>query len=185
MADFPELSRAIETTLKNVSLFVCNIEPFQDVLARNPDFEDCIGNINVEQLTLIRAAAKSYKDIAIIVEPIDYKSVEEEIAKYGATTLALRRKLAVKAFAYVAAYDIAIANWIAEQSGIGAPHWRAVSASLIETLRYGENPHQSAAFYKTPEKEFGVATARQIQGKQLSYNNIDDTDAAFFSRRAI
>ena len=97
----------------------------------------------------------------------------------GATTLALRRKLAAKAYARTAAYDAAISNWFADQLADPAPRIRAIGGSLIEPLRYGENPHQSAAFYRTPELRPGVATARQLQGKQLSYNNINDTDAAF------
>ena len=95
------------------------------------------------------------------------------------TTLALRRRLAAKAYARTAAYDAAISNWFARELGDDAPDYRAVGGRLIEKLRYGENPHQSAAFYRTPDVRFGVATARQAQGKQLSYNNINDTDAAY------
>jgi phosphoribosylaminoimidazolecarboxamide formyltransferase/IMP cyclohydrolase len=95
------------------------------------------------------------------------------------TTLALRRRLAAKAFARTAVYDAAIANWFAREAGEAAPDFRALGGRLLEKLRYGENPHQSAAFYRTPEQRFGVATARQLQGKPLSYNNINDTDAAY------
>ncbi len=97
----------------------------------------------------------------------------------GATTLALRKKLAAKAYARTAAYDAAISNWFANELGDTAPAYRAFGGKLAEALRYGENPHQSAAFYRTPEQRSGVATARQVQGKQLSYNNINDTDAAY------
>ena len=97
----------------------------------------------------------------------------------GATTLALRRQLAAKAYARTAAYDAAIANWFAGELGDAAPSFRAFGGRLVEALRYGENPHQTAAFYRTPEARSGVATARQVQGKQLSYNNINDTDAAY------
>jgi phosphoribosylaminoimidazolecarboxamide formyltransferase / IMP cyclohydrolase len=95
------------------------------------------------------------------------------------TTLALRRRLAAKAYARTAAYDAAIANWFARELGEIAPDYRAFGGRLIEKLRYGENPHQAAAFYRTPDARFGVSTGRQVQGKQLSYNNINDTDAAF------
>ncbi len=97
----------------------------------------------------------------------------------GATTLALRRRLAAKAYARTAAYDAAIANWFAATIKEDAPDFRAFGGRLAEALRYGENPHQTAAFYRTPDVRAGVATARQLQGKQLSYNNINDTDAAY------
>jgi phosphoribosylaminoimidazolecarboxamide formyltransferase/IMP cyclohydrolase len=105
--------------------------------------------------------------------------VLDELAKLGGTTLSLRRRLAAKAYARTAAYDAAISNWFAGQLGEDAPDYRALGGKLIEKLRYGENPHQSASFYRTPETRFGVSTARQAQGKQLSYNNINDTDAAY------
>jgi phosphoribosylaminoimidazolecarboxamide formyltransferase/IMP cyclohydrolase len=91
----------------------------------------------------------------------------------------LRRRLAAKAYGRTAAYDAAISNWFAREIGDPAPAWRAVGGALAEALRYGENPHQTAAFYRTPEPRFGVASARQVQGKQLSYNNLNDTDAAY------
>ena len=97
----------------------------------------------------------------------------------GATTLALRKKLAAKAYARTASYDAAISNWFAKELDDPAPAFRAFGGKLAEALRYGENPHQSAAFYRSPEQRAGVATARQVQGKQLSYNNINDTDAAY------
>jgi phosphoribosylaminoimidazolecarboxamide formyltransferase/IMP cyclohydrolase len=106
--------------------------------------------------------------------------VLEELGRHGGrTSLALRKRLAAKAFARTAAYDAAIANWLAGELGERAPAYRTFGGRLIEALRYGENPHQSAAFYRTPDARFGVATARQAQGKQLSYNNINDTDAAY------
>ncbi len=91
----------------------------------------------------------------------------------------MRRRLAAKAYARTSAYDAAIANWFADQLKDDAPAWRAFGGKLVEKLRYGENPHQTAAFYKSPERRFGVASARQVQGKELSYNNINDTDAAY------
>ena len=112
--------------------------------------------------------------------PRDYAAVLAELDRHkGMTTLALRQRLAAKAYARTAVYDAAIANWFARELGEDAPHYRAIGGALVERLRYGENPHQSAAFYRTPETRAGVATARQVQGKQLSYNNINDTDAAY------
>ena len=95
------------------------------------------------------------------------------------TEEALRKRFAAKAYARTAVYDAAISNWFAQQLGDTVPTFRAVGGKLVEALRYGENPHQNAAFYRTPDQRFGVSTARQVQGKQLSYNNINDTDAAY------
>jgi phosphoribosylaminoimidazolecarboxamide formyltransferase/IMP cyclohydrolase len=129
---------------------------------------------------MIRAAAKNHDDVAVVVEPDDYQAVLDELAAHkGATTLALRRRLAAKAYARTAAYDAAISNWFAGVLKNDAPEFRAFGGRLIQPLRYGENPHQTAAFYKTPDRRPGVATARQVQGRELSYNNINDTDAAY------
>ena len=105
--------------------------------------------------------------------------LDELAANKGATTLTLRRRLAAKAYARTAAYDAAISNWFADELKTDAPDFRAFGGRLIQALRYGENPHQTAAFYRTPDQRPGVATARQLQGKELSYNNINDTDAAY------
>ena len=129
---------------------------------------------------MIRAAAKNHADVTVVVEPADYAKVLAELAAHnGTTTLELRQKLAAKAYARTAAYDAAISNWFADTLHDSAPDYRAFGGKLIQPLRYGENPHQSAAFYRAPGERFGVATARQLQGKELSYNNINDTDAAY------
>jgi len=129
---------------------------------------------------MIRAAAKNHDDVAVVVEAEDYKAVLDELAaNNGSTTLKLRRRLAAKAYARTGAYDAAISNWFNRQLEIDAPDFRAFGGRLIQSLRYGENPHQTAAFYATPAKRPGVSTARQLQGKELSYNNINDTDAAY------
>ncbi|HYF53847.1 MAG TPA: bifunctional phosphoribosylaminoimidazolecarboxamide formyltransferase/IMP cyclohydrolase, partial [Salinarimonas sp.] len=110
----------------------------------------------------------------------DYAAVLDDLSAYdGSVTWTLRRRLAQKAYARTAAYDAAISNWFAAELGEATPPFRALGGAIAEVMRYGENPHQSAAFYRTPENRPGVATARQVQGKQLSYNNINDTDAAF------
>jgi len=166
--------------IRPIDLLAVNLYPFEETVARGADFDECIENIDIGGPAMIRAAAKNHADVAVVVEPTDYAAVLEEFANYGGmTTLALRRRLAAKAYARTAAYDAAIANWFANEIGDIAPDHRAVGGRLIEELRYGENPHQTAAFYRTPEARFGVATARQAQGKQLSYNNINDTDAAY------
>jgi phosphoribosylaminoimidazolecarboxamide formyltransferase/IMP cyclohydrolase len=166
--------------IAQIDLLVVNLYPFEETVAKNASYEDCIENIDIGGPAMIRAASKNHDDVTVVVEPSDYQSVLDELAtNNGATTLTLRRRLAAKAYARTAAYDAAISNWFAEQLKTEAPDFRAVGGKLIEALRYGENPHQTAAFYRTPELRPGVASARQLQGKQLSYNNINDTDAAY------
>jgi phosphoribosylaminoimidazolecarboxamide formyltransferase/IMP cyclohydrolase len=163
-----------------IDLVVVNLYPFEETVARGGGFDDCIENIDIGGPAMIRAAAKNHRDVAVVVEPADYSALLEEFAQHGGmTTLELRRRLAAKAYARTAAYDSAIGNWFADKLGNLAPDYRSFGGRLIEELRYGENPHQSAAFYRTPDLRSGVATARQAQGKQLSYNNINDTDAAY------
>ncbi len=163
-----------------IDLLVVNLYPFEATVAKGASEEDCIENIDIGGPAMIRAAAKNHGDVAVVVEAADYKAVLDDLAaNNGATSLDLRRRLAAKAYARTAAYDAAISNWFAERLDTPAPDFRAIGGRLIEALRYGENPHQSAAFYRTDVARPGVATARQVQGKQLSYNNINDTDAAY------
>jgi phosphoribosylaminoimidazolecarboxamide formyltransferase/IMP cyclohydrolase len=163
-----------------IDLLVVNLYPFEATVAKGAGFDECVENIDIGGPAMIRAAAKNHADVTVVVEPDDYQTLLEELSRHGgATTLELRKRLAGKAYARTAAYDAAISNWFAEQLNDKAPAFRAIGGRLAEALRYGENPHQSAAFYRTPEQRFGVATARQVQGKQLSYNNINDTDAAY------
>jgi phosphoribosylaminoimidazolecarboxamide formyltransferase / IMP cyclohydrolase len=179
--DNPQHAEAMRAhDIRPIDILVVNLYPFEDTVARGADFEDCIENIDIGGPAMIRAAAKNHGDVAVVVDASDYAAVLDELTRHrGMTTLALRRRLAAKAYARTAAYDAAIANWFARELNETAPDYRSVGGRLIEKLRYGENPHQSAAFYRTPDARFGVATARQLQGKQLSYNNINDTDAAF------
>ena len=166
--------------IRPIDLLVVNLYPFEQTVAKRAPFDDCVENIDIGGPAMIRAAAKNHADVAVVVEPADYAAVLAELAAHdGATTLGLRKKLAAKAYARTAAYDAAISNWFAGELGDPAPDFRAFGGRLVEALRYGENPHQAAAFYRTPEARAGVATARQTQGKQLSYNNINDTDAAY------
>jgi phosphoribosylaminoimidazolecarboxamide formyltransferase/IMP cyclohydrolase len=163
-----------------IDLLVVNLYPFEATVDKGAGFGECIENIDIGGPAMIRAAAKNHDDVAVVVEAADYQAVLDELAAHqGATTLALRRRLAAKAYARTAAYDAAISNWFARELKIEAPDFRAFGGRLIQALRYGENPHQTAAFYRTPDKRPGVSTARQMQGKELSYNNINDTDAAY------
>src|SRR5476651_1055104 len=166
--------------IKPIDLLVVNLYPFEATVAKGAAFDDCIENIDIGGPAMIRAAAKNHADVAVVVEPADYGKVLDELAQHsGMTSLELRAKLAAKAYARTAAYDAAISNWFAATLHDNAPDYRAFGGKLAEALRYGENPHQAAAFYRTPVERFGVASARQLQGKQLSYNNINDTDAAY------
>jgi phosphoribosylaminoimidazolecarboxamide formyltransferase/IMP cyclohydrolase len=163
-----------------IDLLVVNLYPFEATVAKGASFDDCIENIDIGGPAMIRAAAKNHADVTVIVDHADYAAVLEELkANRGATTLPLRKKLAAKAYARTAAYDAAISIWFAETLNDAAPDYRAFGGRLAEALRYGENPHQSAAFYRSGPARPGVATARQVQGKQLSYNNLNDTDAAY------
>ena len=163
-----------------IDLLVVNLYPFEATVDKGADFEECIENIDIGGPAMIRAAAKNHNDVAVVVDASDYRSVLDELkANQGATTLHLRRRLAAKAYARTAAYDAAISNWFASELSTEAPDFRAFGGRLIQALRYGENPHQKAAFYRLPDRRPGVSTLLQLQGKELSYNNINDTDAAF------
>jgi len=179
--DNAEHARAMtDHDIDPIDLLVVNLYPFEATVDKGAPYEDCIENIDIGGPAMIRAAAKNHDDVAVVVEASDYSAVLDELAaNNGATTLTLRRRLAAKAYARTAAYDAAISNWFAVQLKDNAPDYRAFGGRLVQSLRYGENPHQTAAFYRTPDHRFGVATARQVQGKELSYNNINDTDAAY------
>lgn len=163
-----------------IDLLVVNLYPFEETVAKGAAYDDCVENIDVGGPAMIRGASKNHDSVTVIVEAADYQRVLDAMSTNGgATTLALRRDLAAKAFARTAAYDAAISTWFADQNKTEAPEWRAFGGRLGQALRYGENPHQSAAMYISDCHRFGVATAKQVQGKELSYNNINDTDAAF------
>src|SRR4051794_18993538 len=178
--DDAHLASMKEHGIAPIDLLVVNLYPFEATVAKGAAYDDCIENIDIGGPAMIRAAAKNHNDVAVIVDADDYSRVLGELDVHGgAVTLALRKSLAQKAYARTAAYDAAISNWFANELGENAPAYRAFGGRLAEALRYGENPHQTAAFYRTSEQRSGVATARQVQGKQLSYNNINDTDAAY------
>ncbi len=163
-----------------IALLVVNLYPFEATVAAGADYLTAVENIDIGGPAMIRAGAKNHAWVAVAVEPADYDSVLAELgAEGGSTTYALRRRLAAKAFARTAAYDAAVSAWFAGATGEAFPAWRSFAGKLGSRLRYGENPHQSAALYLTGDRRPGVATARQVQGKELSYNNINDTDAAY------
>ncbi len=169
-----------EHGIQPIDLLIVNLYPFAATVAKGAGFDECIENIDIGGPALIRAAAKNHAFVTVIVDPADYPAlIEAMTAGADATTAALRRRLAAKAYAHTGAYDAAIARWFAGVEGETFPQHLTIAASLRQTMRYGENPHQAAAFYATADARPGVATARQVQGKELSYNNLADTDAAF------
>ncbi len=161
-----------------IDLLVSNLYPFEQTVAGGAGFADCVEQIDIGGPAMIRAAAKNHDFVAVMTDPAQYQAVLADLAGHGGTRLATRRRLAAAAFARTAAYDAAIASWFAQSEGEAFPPRLAFAGKLRETLRYGENPHQRAAFYATGEARPGVATAVQVQGKELSYNNFADTDAA-------
>jgi len=165
--------------IAEIDLLVCNLYPFAATVVSGAGREACIENIDIGGPALIRAAAKNHEFVTVVADPADYAAVLGELAASGGIGLDLRRHLARKAYALTAAYDAAIASWFARDEGVAFPETLVVSGRLAEETRYGENPHQRAALYRTDEKRPGVASARQVQGKELSYNNYGDTDAAF------
>jgi phosphoribosylaminoimidazolecarboxamide formyltransferase / IMP cyclohydrolase len=176
--DVPEhVAQMAQHGIAPIDLVAVNLYPFEATVAHGAADDECIENIDIGGPALIRAAAKNHDFVAVLTEPDQYDAVLDEIAQHGGTTRTLRRRLAGEAYARTASYDAAIAAWFAEQRGQAFPRRFAIAGMLRQTLRYGENPHQSAAFYVTGDRP-GVATALQMQGKELSYNNLADTDAA-------
>ena len=177
--DRPEhLAQMRQHGIEPIDLVVVNLYPFEATVARGAGEAECVENIDIGGPALLRAAAKNHDFVAVLTEPGQYEGVLDEIAAHGGTSLATRRRLAGVAYARTAAYDAAIAAWFAERGGERFPEHMTVAGTLRQTLRYGENPHQQAAFYVNASRP-GVATATQVQGKALSYNTLNDTDAAF------
>ena len=173
-------SAQAEHGITNIDLLAVNLYSFEETVAKGGDFKTCIENIDIGGPAMIRAGAKNHAAVTVIVDPQDYGRVLEDMAAQGgATSSAFRRELAQKAFARTAAYDAAISQWFAHQLGQTTPPITSFSGALAQSLRYGENPHQWAAFYRDGSTRPGVASARQVQGKELSYNNLNDTDAAY------
>jgi phosphoribosylaminoimidazolecarboxamide formyltransferase / IMP cyclohydrolase len=162
-----------------IDLVVVNLYPFAAAVARGAPDDECLETIDIGGPSLIRGAAKNHDFVTVVTDPADYDMVIGEMnALQGATSHALRRTLAARAFAHTAAYDAAIAQWFQRAAGEIFPETLVLAARRAQFLRYGENPHQQAALYVAPGGRPGVASARQIQGKDLSYNNLNDTDAA-------
>ena len=180
LRDNPEHTAAMAAhAIAPIDLVVVNLYPFEETVAKGADYAEVIENIDIGGPAMIRSAAKNHGDVAVVVDTTEYDAVLADLDAHGGhTTYALRQRLAQIAYARTASYDTAISTWMASQVD-GAPRRRSFAGVLAQELRYGENPHQSAAFYIDGSARPGVATATQAQGKALSYNNINDTDAAF------
>jgi len=161
-----------------IDLLVSNLYPFEATIASGADYDTVIENIDIGGPAMIRSAAKNHAYVTVVVDPADYEVVLAAI-QAGGVPYQLRQKLAAKAYARTAAYDAVISGWFAKTLDYNDVPYRSFAGTLSEVMRYGENPHQWAAFYKTGDQRPGVATATQLQGKSLSYNNLNDTDAAF------
>lgn len=169
-----------EHGIGEIDLLVVNLYPFEAALKRGAAYDEMIENIDIGGPAMIRAAAKNHAFVNTVVDVEDYGVLLEELDQNdGQTSFVFRQWLAQNAYARTAAYDAAVSNWMAGAIGLEAPRRRAFAGQIAQTLRYGENPHQDAAFYTDGSDRVGVATAQQLQGKELSYNNINDTDAAF------
>jgi phosphoribosylaminoimidazolecarboxamide formyltransferase/IMP cyclohydrolase len=163
-----------------IDLLVVNLYPFEATVAGGANYDDAIENIDIGGPAMIRAAAKNHGFVSVVTDPEDYAALLVELDMHqGQTTRVFRQRLAQTAYARTAAYDTAVSTWFAAAIDMPAPRRRSFAGTLAQTLRYGENPHQSAAFYTDGSNRAGVSSATQHQGKELSYNNINDTDAAF------
>ncbi|MGP6087015.1 bifunctional phosphoribosylaminoimidazolecarboxamide formyltransferase/IMP cyclohydrolase [Antarctobacter jejuensis] len=163
-----------------IDLLVVNLYPFEAALARGAEYDEMIENIDIGGPAMIRAAAKNHAFVTTIVDVEDYAALLAELdANDGQTSMEFRQRQAQIAYARTGAYDAAVSTWMAAAIGESTPRRRVFAGELSQSLRYGENPHQNAAFYTDGSNRPGVATAEQLQGKELSYNNINDTDAAF------
>ncbi|MBD8066507.1 bifunctional phosphoribosylaminoimidazolecarboxamide formyltransferase/IMP cyclohydrolase [Devosia sp. PTR5] len=161
-----------------IDLVAVNLYPFEKTVASGASYDEIIENIDIGGPAMVRSAAKNHAFVTVVVDPADYPAVLDAI-RQGGVPYALRQRLAAKAYARTAAYDSAISAWFARELQFDEIGYRSFAGTLREVMRYGENPHQWAAFYTTGEDRPGIATTQQVQGKTLSYNNINDTDAAF------
>ena len=164
-----------------IDLLVVSLYPFEAAVWGGEEAAVCVENIDIGGPAMIRSAAKNHDAVTVVVDPADYDGIAAEISTEGGVTAEARQWLAAKAFARTAAYDSMVAGWLAERAGagVGTFPWYSIGGPRRTPLRYGENPHQQAALFATGMAEPGVAHARQLQGKALSFNNLNDADAAF------
>ena len=177
-----DLSAHVDALKQNgiefIDMVCVNLYPFRETIAKpNVSMEDAVENIDIGGPSMLRSAAKNFKDVTVVCDPKDYQQVLDEIRTDGNTRPETRLQLSAKAFTHTALYDSCIAAYMREKAGLDEKLF--VDADIVQTLRYGENPHQSAKFFRNPQKvSFSLAHARQLNGKELSYNNIQDANAA-------
>lgn len=178
--DNPEHVKQInELGIQYIDLVCVNLYPFKEtVLKLGVSHEEIIENIDIGGPSMLRSASKNYRYIPVICDPNDYDTVLNELREHGETSLETREKLAAKVFRHTASYDTMIASYLTEKTGEKYPEKFTLTFDKVQDLRYGENPHQSAAFYKGMNPQYSLANAKQLHGKELSYNNIQDGNAA-------
>lgn len=162
-----------------IDLVCVNLYPFKQTLKKpNVTHEEIIENIDIGGPSMLRSASKNYRFIPVVVDPSDYDRILRELKEHGETSPKTRERLAAKVFRHTAAYDTIIAQYLTQRSGERYPENFTLTYEKVQDLRYGENPHQSAAFYKGNDPQYSLANAKQLHGKELSYNNIQDGNAA-------
>ena len=169
-----------DNDIQAIDIVIVNLYPFVDTVASGADFDTCIENIDIGGPSMVRSCAKNHKHTTIVTNPDQYATVVSEMDQNnGSTTLETRREFALAAFAHTAEYDSHIANWFSKELQEEYPTKLFSVGTLKQVLRYGENPHQKAAVYSTDDKAISITNAKQLQGKELSYNNLNDADGAF------
>ncbi|WP_044641100.1 bifunctional phosphoribosylaminoimidazolecarboxamide formyltransferase/IMP cyclohydrolase [Risungbinella massiliensis] len=179
--DFPSHRQQLEENeITPIDLVVVNLYPFQQTIEKEDvAYAEAIENIDIGGPSMLRSAAKNHRYVTVVVDPADYDVILAQIEELGGTADKLRQVLSAKAFSHTAAYDAIISQYMNQQAGIEYPAQHTVTFNLAQTLRYGENPHQKAAYYQSPTPAAGtLAAAKQLHGKELSYNNLQDADAA-------
>jgi phosphoribosylaminoimidazolecarboxamide formyltransferase/IMP cyclohydrolase len=180
LRDNAEHRQAMEAhDIAPIDILVVNLYPFEKTLLGGGDFGECVENIDIGGPAMVRAAAKNHQFVSVVTDPADYDVVANELENNGSVSIETNRRLAAKAYAMTAAYDSAISGWLHGEIGEAFPRQFSVAGTMIGTLRYGENPHQRAAYYRAGATRPGVVSATLAQGKALSYNNLNDTDAAY------
>ncbi|WP_419900930.1 bifunctional phosphoribosylaminoimidazolecarboxamide formyltransferase/IMP cyclohydrolase [[Clostridium] innocuum] len=178
--DNPDHVRQIEELgIQYIDLVCVNLYPFKETVQKpGVSHEEIIENIDIGGPSMLRSASKNYKFIPVLCDPSDYDAVVKELRENGETSLTTREYLAAKVFRHTASYDTMIASYLTERTGEKYPEKFTITFDKVQELRYGENPHQSAAFYKGMDPQYSLANAKQLHGKELSYNNIQDGNAA-------
>ncbi|MDP0492870.1 MAG: bifunctional phosphoribosylaminoimidazolecarboxamide formyltransferase/IMP cyclohydrolase [Fusobacterium sp. JB021] len=176
--DEKHMKDLVDNGIELIDLVIVNLYPFKETLKKGGTHEELIENIDIGGPSMLRSAAKNHKFVTVCVDPLDYDQILEEIKEKGDTSLSFRANLAAKVFRTTAAYDALIADYLTKKEQIEFPEKLTMTYEKVQDLRYGENPHQKAAFYAAPMTGYSLASAKQLHGKELSYNNIQDANGA-------